>query len=1351
MMGVAACIEWQKTLGGLFDDQALDIHQTSDGGYIVAGSYSVSSNNRDYWIIKLTATGTVQWQKTLGGSGYDQATFIEQTADGGFVVAGFSGSNDGDVTGNHGDFDYWVVKLNAVGNIEWQKTLGGSNVDSAFAIHQTADGGFVVSGTSRSNNGDVSGNHGSRDIWITKLDAIGNIQWQKTLGGSADDQGWSMQLTNDGGIAVVGYTHSNDGDVSGNHGGDDFWVVKLNGTGNILWQKTLGGTSTDQGNSIMQTTDGGFVVAGHTESNDGDITGNHGIYDFWVVKLNGAGNILWQKTLGGTGTEFYPSIKQTTDGGFIVGGNSDSNDGDIIGNHGNGDVWVVKLNPAGDLVWQKPLGGSDNDSAWSINQTSDDGIILAGYSASSNGDVTENQGSNDAWLIKLATLALPACPPLLSPTPNATNVPTTTSLHWGPVTGCLDGYHLSLGTTPGGADLLNNQTVTDTFYQPAPALPAGATIYVRIVPFNSLGEASGCQEFSFMTAGTTSTGCDVVRDSMALVALYDATDGDNWTNSTNWKISGQPIGNWYGVMTNTAGCVLCLDLDGQVDCNYPNGVDYGGNNLTGNLPEAIGDLLNIEGLHLSNNNLAGTLPLSISNLSSLRDLFLYNNQFEGTIPTQYNTLSNLVNLDLYTNNLSGPIPNTLGLGSLSKLEGLYLSKNQFSGPIPSELNNLIGLRDLYIADNDLSGKIPDFNQPFLVAIILTGNKLTGLPQLQTPNLEILWLADNLLDDTIPDYNLPNLRSLGLEKNRLYGNVPKLIGTALDGMGLRENRLTFSGMAYHAATVYPEGFSYEPQDSIFSDTLIIRNPGQSLTIDLGIDANVSGNQYQWFKEGVQDGAALNSNKRSFSSLTPLNAGTYHVQVTNTAAPALTLYSRAIRIQVACAGVPMPAISGPNSLCTASAILSVSGNYPSPPQWSTGQSGASITINAPGSYSVTVTDVGGCTNSNTLVVGSAPAPNPPLINGVSALCSGTTILSVPGNYATPPQWSTGQSGNTITISSAGTYTVTVTDAGGCTNSNTKIVAATGAAFTPAISGPTALCPGAMASLVVTGNYPNLPQWSNGQAGYTTQVGPGNYTVTVTDAGGCTYTNVHQISPKPDISVQKDTVICAGQSIVFCGISFSQPDTVECTYTTSGGCDSIVTLRVSRFDPTQFSANTDIVAFSVQTSVHDFDVTANDTYTSGYVLKILQAPTQGAAEVLNNNELRYTRDTATALGLDSLQYGLCAPGNCPNTCVSAWVYLQAQSGTVDDIKALIPNVVTPNDDGVNDVFDPIKILADNGILVEKAELFIINRWGEVIHHNHDGRWEGKAPQATYYYRLRIVVAGTEYHLQGTVNLLK
>jgi len=420
----APTIQWQKSFGGSSSDKAYTVQQTTDGGYVLAGeSWStdgdVSGNHgngkNDYWITKLDSNGNLQWQKCLGGSDYEVAYSIQQTADGGYVIAGYSYSSDGNVTGIHGtNEDYWIVKLDNSGNLQWQKCLGGSYGEQANSIKQTTDGGYIVAGSSQSVDGDVTGVHlngglSSFDYWVVKLDNYGNLEWQKAVGGSDYDYASSIQQTADGGYVVAGYTKSIDGDVTGFHGGlfYDFWIVKLDNSGNLQWQKCLGGGDWDQANSINQTLDGGYVIAGYTKSIDGDVTGNHGGSDFWIVKLDNGGNLLWQKCMGGSYNDVATSIQQTMDGEYVVAGYTTSTDGDVTGHHGGVyDFWIVKLNNTGALQWQKTLGGSNGETANSIQQTADGGYVVAGSGSSIDGDGTVHQGGGDYWIVKLNSSAI---------------------------------------------------------------------------------------------------------------------------------------------------------------------------------------------------------------------------------------------------------------------------------------------------------------------------------------------------------------------------------------------------------------------------------------------------------------------------------------------------------------------------------------------------------------------------------------------------------------------------------------------------------------------------------------------------------------------------------------------------------------------------------------------------------------------------------------------------------------------------------------------------------------------------------------------------------------------------------
>ncbi len=414
----APIIEWQKCLGGSTDDEAQSIVHTSDGGFAIAG-YTTSPNDgnvsgnhggEDGWVVKIDSNGAIQWQKCLGGAETDFLNAIIQTSDGGYAVAGKTFSNDGDASGNHGGGDAWVVRLNDTGGIQWQKCLGGTLEDVANSIVQTSDGGFIMAGYTESSDGEVVGYHGDGDCWVVKLNDTGGIQWQHSLGGTGYDNGASIIQSSDGGYVATGSTNSNDSDVHGNHGSEDVWVVKLYSTGGIEWQACLGGTADDWGNSIVQTTDGGFAVASYTASNDDEVSGNHGTYDFWVAKLDVGGNLQWQKCLGGVDGDIANSIIQTSDGGFAVAGLTYSKTYEVTGDHGGGDEWVVKLNDTGAIQWQKCLGGTSYEQANSIIQIPGGEYAVAGYTGSNDSDVSGNHGGEDMWVLKLGN----AIPPVIS-------------------------------------------------------------------------------------------------------------------------------------------------------------------------------------------------------------------------------------------------------------------------------------------------------------------------------------------------------------------------------------------------------------------------------------------------------------------------------------------------------------------------------------------------------------------------------------------------------------------------------------------------------------------------------------------------------------------------------------------------------------------------------------------------------------------------------------------------------------------------------------------------------------------------------------------------------------------------
>jgi len=314
--------QWARTYGGSYYDFGRYIKQTSDGGYIVAGeTYSFHTGPEDVWILKLSSTGAIEWQKIYGGSDRDCANSIQQTSDGGYIVAGFT------LSFGAGACDIWILKLTSIGAIEWQHTYGGSGPDYAYSIQQTSDGGYIVAGSV------FFYDPKELEALVLKLDSYGNIEWQRTYGGWDSDCAYSIQQTSDGGYVVAGLT-----DSFGAGGFDNIWVLKLTLIGSIEWQRTYGTSSEHFNYSIHQSSDGGYILAGYTYSFSSGYND-----DIWILKLDLKGDIEWQRSYGGEANDYAYSIQQTSDGGYIVAGSAESF------SVGSGDFFVLKLYSDGDI------------------------------------------------------------------------------------------------------------------------------------------------------------------------------------------------------------------------------------------------------------------------------------------------------------------------------------------------------------------------------------------------------------------------------------------------------------------------------------------------------------------------------------------------------------------------------------------------------------------------------------------------------------------------------------------------------------------------------------------------------------------------------------------------------------------------------------------------------------------------------------------------------------------------------------------------------------------------------------------------------------------------------------------
>jgi len=400
-----SCLKWNIDIGGNNNtDSAGSVISVPDG-FLVCGIASAgdekfnipAGHGNDAFIVKYNSSGNLIWKHSYGGSGSDRFSRIIATQDGGFIAAGHSFSNDGDVSGNHGSGDAWIVKTDAAGNLQWQKCFGGSRDDYALAI--IADpSGYTFSGAESSRDGDFANNFGDYDAWIVKISFTGNVIWQSTYGGSRFDEAGGLTRNNDGTYIFAGATTSNNQQVGNTHGGSlDTWVVKINSSGNIIWKKVYGGSGLDYCNSMTRTTDGNLVLAHGSNSSDGDVNGT-GSFVTWLLKLNSqSGDMIWSKTFSINGIDCASfGIFSTVDGGVVsLGVNGPA------GDPSKADALLLAIDANGNKKWHKLLSGSNKDAALSGIEISGGSLIILSTSLSVDGDFAGGSNSSaDVWITR---------------------------------------------------------------------------------------------------------------------------------------------------------------------------------------------------------------------------------------------------------------------------------------------------------------------------------------------------------------------------------------------------------------------------------------------------------------------------------------------------------------------------------------------------------------------------------------------------------------------------------------------------------------------------------------------------------------------------------------------------------------------------------------------------------------------------------------------------------------------------------------------------------------------------------------------------------------------------------------
>lgn len=403
------------TLGGSNNDVAKSVVATSDGGYIIAGhTHSIdgdvegkTDSSFDFWLLKFNSENVLEWSQTYGGSKDDRARKIIQTSDGNFVVIGYSDSIDGDVSSNNGLRDFWIFKINPTGTLLWEKSYGFAGNDEGFNIQETPDGNLMAIGIldvtasgGQGNTGRSQQRHAGGDYWVLKLNTNGDLMWSRFFGGSFTDTAYDISMDSSGNSIIVGSSDSNDVDITSNKGGYDIWTIKIDENGSLLWEKSFGGTQIDQGSSINPMGNN-FLIGGIALSDDRDVQSNNGGADAWYALIDENGFIIKSFNLGGSGFDFPNELLSTFDGNFVLTGNSRSSDGDTSGNNGQNDIWVVKFDANGSLLWKASVGGDNIDLGNQSAQLRDGSIVTVGESSSASGDVLENKGFADALIIRI--------------------------------------------------------------------------------------------------------------------------------------------------------------------------------------------------------------------------------------------------------------------------------------------------------------------------------------------------------------------------------------------------------------------------------------------------------------------------------------------------------------------------------------------------------------------------------------------------------------------------------------------------------------------------------------------------------------------------------------------------------------------------------------------------------------------------------------------------------------------------------------------------------------------------------------------------------------------------------------
>lgn len=406
---------WEVHEGGEKDDIARSMEVFDQGDLMLAG-WTFSSDQEkaeetrpDLWVTRWTSKGSLKWEKRYGTKKSSKGYAIQKCQDGGAIIVGSKTSGESGKKGPKGK-NAWILKIDGSGEVQWERSFGGSARDVARCVTLSSEGGYVIGVHSRSSDGAFQKNRGSSDIWLLKIGKEGEVEWKKTFGGKDREEVRALQRTEKGGVIVTGATSSI---IEGNaiKGDCDVWVLKVDENGELQWQKTFGGDGIDVGNDLTKGPNGNFFIGAVNSSHaGGDVSEHLGHEDVWILKVGPSGALLWDRVLGGSDNDHTTSIASSPDSGLVVGAITASSSEDDVSrpSHGKADHWLLKLDLSGDLVWERNYGGSKVDLARDAAPLSDGNYFLVGSSGSSDGMVSGNHGGKDLWSLKIKGTASPA-------------------------------------------------------------------------------------------------------------------------------------------------------------------------------------------------------------------------------------------------------------------------------------------------------------------------------------------------------------------------------------------------------------------------------------------------------------------------------------------------------------------------------------------------------------------------------------------------------------------------------------------------------------------------------------------------------------------------------------------------------------------------------------------------------------------------------------------------------------------------------------------------------------------------------------------------------------------------------